>query len=144
MSTNPSSNPTLSAVPSTGPSSSPSDRPSESPSESASSAPSEIPSFESISHEVCKNFAVHGGTTVTFDGVMSTIHHGDVGVSPGISITGDFRLITRGMLLVFLRLMLGKLIIFLLNSPLLCCPPMVMQWQTMAMLRRPWISGSEA
>jgi hypothetical protein len=49
-----------------------------------------MPSYESVSYEVCQNFAVHAGTTVTFDGVSSTIHHGDVGVSPGTSITGAF------------------------------------------------------
>jgi hypothetical protein len=36
---------------------------------------------------VCENYAVHARTTVTFAGVMSTIQGGDVGVSPGTSIT---------------------------------------------------------
>jgi hypothetical protein len=44
----------------------------------------------SVSHEVCQNFAVHARTTVTFDGVTSTIHGGDVGVSPGTSVTGAY------------------------------------------------------
>jgi hypothetical protein len=39
---------------------------------------------------VCANFAVHAQTTVTFDGVLTTIHGGDVGVSPGTSITGAY------------------------------------------------------
>jgi hypothetical protein len=44
---------------------------------------------EWVSHPVCQNFAVHAATTVTFDGVQTTIYGGDVGVSPGSSITGD-------------------------------------------------------
>jgi hypothetical protein len=36
---------------------------------------------------LCQNFAVHAGTTVTFDGLVSTVINGDVGVSPGTSIT---------------------------------------------------------
>jgi hypothetical protein len=48
------------------------------------------PSFESVSHGLCASFAVHAGTTITFDGVMSTIHGGDIGVSPGTSITGSY------------------------------------------------------
>jgi hypothetical protein len=46
--------------------------------------------IESVSQEVCQDFAVHARTTVTFDGVTSTVHGGDVGVSPGTSITGSF------------------------------------------------------
>jgi hypothetical protein len=61
-----------------------------SPSQVPSSQPSSSPSFESVSHEVCQNFAVHARTTVTFDGVTSTIHGGDVGVSPGTSVTGAY------------------------------------------------------
>ena len=38
---------------------------------------------------VCENFAVHARTTITFDGVRTTIRGGDVGVSPGTAITGD-------------------------------------------------------
>jgi hypothetical protein len=81
-----------SSAPSSSPSSSPSTEPSASPSTSPSSqpstSPSSAPSFESVSHDVCENFAVHARTTVTFDGVSSTVHHGDVGVSPGTSVTG--------------------------------------------------------
>jgi hypothetical protein len=52
--------------------------------------PSANPSFESISHEVCENYAVHARTAITFDGTMSTIHDGDVSVSPGTAITGSY------------------------------------------------------
>jgi hypothetical protein len=41
------------------------------------------------SHPVCGNFAVHAGTTITFDGTQSTVYGGDVGVSPGTTITGN-------------------------------------------------------
>ena len=78
-------------LPSFLPSMAPSWNPSSSPSASPSSQPSSQPSFESVSHRVCGNFAVHARTTVTFDGVTSTIHHGDVGVSPGTSVTGAFK-----------------------------------------------------
>ena len=42
---------------------------------------------ESLSHSVCEHFAVHAGTSVTFDGVLTTIHGGDVGA--GVQITGN-------------------------------------------------------
>jgi hypothetical protein len=91
-STSPSSAPSV--KPSTSPSSAPSVKPSTSPSTAPSvkpsTSPSSAPSFESVSHEVCQDFAVHARTTVTFDGVMSTIHDGNVGVSPGTSITGSY------------------------------------------------------
>jgi hypothetical protein len=79
-------------APSTAPSSAPSAVPSVSPSD----FPSASPSFESMSHEVCENYAVHARTTVTFDGAPTTIHHGDVSVSPGTSITGAFYFIDGG------------------------------------------------
>jgi hypothetical protein len=47
--------------------------------------------FETISHKVCESFAVHARTTVTFDGVLTTLHGGNVGVFPGTAITGDFK-----------------------------------------------------
>jgi hypothetical protein len=55
-------------------------------------APSASPTFESVSHDVCENYAVHAGTTVTFGGVMSTVHNGDMGVHPGTDITGSYTL----------------------------------------------------
>lgn len=36
----------------------------------------------------CYLFAAHGATTVTFDGPLTNLFTGDVGVSPGTSITG--------------------------------------------------------
>jgi hypothetical protein len=50
-------------------------------------SPTPAPSIESVSHKVCENFAVHARTTVTFDGVLTTIQGGDVGFSPSTSIT---------------------------------------------------------
>jgi hypothetical protein len=48
---------------------------------------------ESVSHGMCGDFAVHARTTVTFDGVRSTIYGGDVGASPGTSITGSYDIV---------------------------------------------------
>jgi hypothetical protein len=45
---------------------------------------------------LCGNYAVHARTTVTFDGVTSTVHNGDVSVFPGTSITGDFQFDNEG------------------------------------------------
>jgi hypothetical protein len=45
------------------------------------------------SHGVCENFAVHARASVSFDGEMTTIHGGDVGVAPGTSITGSFNIV---------------------------------------------------
>jgi hypothetical protein len=64
------------------------------PSEQPSPSPAcSTPSVETLSNGVCKNFAVHARTTVTFDGVQTTIHTGDVGVAPGTSITGNVNII---------------------------------------------------
>jgi hypothetical protein len=71
------------------PSASPSAAPSPAPSGQPSPSPSSAPSFESVSHSVCENFAVHARTTITFDGEQSTVLGGDVSVSPGTSITGN-------------------------------------------------------
>jgi hypothetical protein len=87
-STEPSASP--SSAPSSAPSAEPSASPSSAPTSEPSTTPSSAPSFESISHDVCENFAVHARTTVTFAGAMSTVHGGDMGVSPGTSITGSY------------------------------------------------------
>ena len=42
----------------------------------------------------CKNFAVQAETDITFGGTLTTINSGDIGVSPGTSITGNYRLVT--------------------------------------------------
>jgi hypothetical protein len=54
---------------------------------------SEYPVSEVPAGGVCQNFAVHARTTVTFDGEKSTISGGDVGVSPGTSITGSYEIL---------------------------------------------------
>jgi hypothetical protein len=82
-----------SSKPSTVPSFEPSTMPSSVPSTSPSTSPSSAPTFESVSHEMCENFAVHARTTVTFDGVTSTVQDGDVGVYPGTSITGSHQFV---------------------------------------------------
>jgi hypothetical protein len=86
----PSSSPSNSAAPSGSLSSSPSTslQPSGSP---LSVTPSTDCTNESLSHSVCESggqmYAVHSQTTVTFGAVISTIDGGNVGVSPGTSIT---------------------------------------------------------
>ena len=42
----------------------------------------------------CQNFAVQAGTAITFGGSLTTITSGDIGVSPGTSITGSYKLVT--------------------------------------------------
>jgi hypothetical protein len=70
----------------------PSTAPSTAP--STSIAPSSVPSMSPSTtfFGACGNFAVHAGTNITFAGVKSTITNGDVGVSPGTSITGNYEL----------------------------------------------------
>jgi hypothetical protein len=50
----------------------------------------------SFEQSVCQNFAVHARTTITFGGVASSIFCGDVGVSPGTSITGSYQFLYGG------------------------------------------------
>ena len=40
----------------------------------------------------CQNIAVQAGTTITFGGSLTTINSGDIAVSPGTSITGNYKL----------------------------------------------------
>ena len=42
----------------------------------------------------CSEFAVMAGTKASFDGEVTTINTGDVGVSPGDSVTGNYKLLT--------------------------------------------------
>jgi Ice-binding-like len=42
----------------------------------------------------CRNTAVQAGTSLTFGGAQTTITSGDVGVSPGTSITGNYKLVS--------------------------------------------------
>jgi Ice-binding-like len=42
----------------------------------------------------CKNFAVQAESKITFDGGQTTITSGDVGISPGTSITGNYKLVS--------------------------------------------------
>jgi hypothetical protein len=44
----------------------------------------------SLAQGSCQNFAVHSQTNITFEGVTSTIRGGDLGVSPGSSLTGPY------------------------------------------------------
>ena len=41
----------------------------------------------------CASFAVHSGSKTTFDGVVNTVGLGNVGISPGTSITGSYQVI---------------------------------------------------
>jgi hypothetical protein len=59
---------------------------------SVTPAPICFPSPEPGFNEVCGDFAVHARTTVSFDGVLTTIRGGNVGVSPGTAITGAYNL----------------------------------------------------
>jgi hypothetical protein len=38
----------------------------------------------------CAKFAIHGGSKVAFNGEVTTVHQGNVGMSPGTSITGNY------------------------------------------------------
>ena len=40
----------------------------------------------------CAQFAVMAGTSASFDGQVTTLNTGDIGVSPGTSLTGDYKL----------------------------------------------------
>ena len=40
----------------------------------------------------CGEFAVMAGTSASFDGQVTTLKHGSIGVSPGTSLTGNYKL----------------------------------------------------
>ena len=42
----------------------------------------------------CQNSALNAQTTITFGGSRTTINDGDIGVAPGTSITGDYKLVS--------------------------------------------------
>ena len=46
----------------------------------------------SVSLGGCKNSALQAQTTITFDGAQTVIASGDIGVAPGTSITGNYKL----------------------------------------------------
>jgi hypothetical protein len=46
--------------------------------------------FDPIQLGECAKFAIHGGAKVAFNGEITTIHQGNVGMSPGTSITGNY------------------------------------------------------
>lgn len=49
--------------------------------------------FGDIMMTISGNFSVHAGVSVNFEGAVSTIDHGNLGVSPGTEILGDFVII---------------------------------------------------
>ena len=53
---------------------------------------------ESLAHSVCGSLAVHAETTISFNGEPTTIHSGDVSLSPGTSVTGAYQLQGGGIL----------------------------------------------
>jgi hypothetical protein len=46
---------------------------------------------EWVFHSICRNFAVHARSVISFDGESTTIRGGDVGIFPGHSITGAYQ-----------------------------------------------------
>jgi hypothetical protein len=49
------------------------------------------PIFESVSHSLCQNYAVHARTSINFIGDSSSIHYGDMGIYPGVLLTGAYK-----------------------------------------------------
>jgi hypothetical protein len=45
----------------------------------------------------CSGFALHAGTAVSFDGGLTTVYTGDVGVAPGTAVTGSYSLQTGAL-----------------------------------------------
>jgi hypothetical protein len=60
--------------------------------EEASKSPTSSPSETASSVSVCENFAVHAGAAITF-AASNEVIGGDVGISPGTSITGAYELV---------------------------------------------------
>ena len=57
-------------------------------------AESAIAASQQIVQLGCQNFAVQAGKVITFGGSLTTITSGDIGVFPGASITGNYKLVT--------------------------------------------------
>jgi Ice-binding-like len=54
-----------------------------------------VPFVQSISIDQCEAFAIFAGEAVIFRGQKSTILTGSIGISPGISLDGDYNLISN-------------------------------------------------
>ena len=74
------------------PTSRPSGQPTGQPTGRPTSSPSALYQPISVPLGVCVNFAVQAGTQVSFDGTLTTISTGNVGVAPGTSISGNYAL----------------------------------------------------
>ena len=59
----------------------------------ASNTVAALPPSPVVDIGTCKNFAVQAETDITFGGTLTTINSGDIGVSPGTSITGNYKLV---------------------------------------------------
>ena len=70
-------------------------QPSSQPTSQPSAQPSSSPTMQSIAIPlgVCSAFAVQAGTAVSFNGVLTTINTGNVGVAPGTDINGNYMLV---------------------------------------------------
>ena len=70
-------------------------QPSSQPTSQPSVRPSSSPTSQSIAIPlgVCSSFAVQAGTAVSFNGALTTINTGNVGVAPGSDINGNYVLV---------------------------------------------------
>ena len=69
----------------------PTPSPTASPPAANTKSPTSSPSETAVSESVCENFAVHAGSAITF-AASNKVIGGDVGISPGTSITGAYAL----------------------------------------------------
>ena len=75
------------------PSSQPTSQPSAQPFSSPTSQPSVMFQPIAIPLGVCSSFAVQAGTAVSFNGALTTINTGNIGVAPGTDINGNYVLV---------------------------------------------------
>ena len=70
-------------------------QPSSQPTSQPSAQPSSNPTSQSIAIPlgVCSSFAVQAGTAVSFNGALTTINTGNIGVAPGTDINGNYVLV---------------------------------------------------